>query len=59
MRCVVPVQRDGNTVELRAWYEAPFSGPASMALELVPGALAVVTGEVRYAPLFALESARP
>lgn len=22
MRCVVPVQRDGNTVELHAWYEA-------------------------------------
>jgi hypothetical protein len=22
MRCVVPIQRDGNTVELHAWYEA-------------------------------------
>lgn len=22
MRCVVPVQRDGNTVELHAWYDA-------------------------------------
>ncbi len=22
MKCVVPVQRDGNTVELHAWYEA-------------------------------------
>jgi hypothetical protein len=22
MRCVVPVQKDGNTVELHAWYEA-------------------------------------
>jgi hypothetical protein len=31
MRCVVPVQRDGNTVELHAWYEAhlfpPVQGP--------------------------------
>jgi hypothetical protein len=22
MRCVVPIQRDGNTVELHAWFEA-------------------------------------
>lgn len=22
MRCVVPIQRDGNTVELHAWYDA-------------------------------------
>lgn len=31
MRCVVPVQRDGNTVELHAWYDAhlfpAFQGP--------------------------------
>ena len=31
MRCVVPVQRDGNTVELHAWYDAhvfqPLQGP--------------------------------
>jgi hypothetical protein len=31
MRCVVPVQRDGDTVELHAWYEAhlfpPLQGP--------------------------------
>jgi hypothetical protein len=31
MRYVVPVQRDGNTVELHAWYEAhlfpPVQGP--------------------------------
>jgi hypothetical protein len=31
MRCVVPVHRDGNTVELHAWYEAhlfpPVRGP--------------------------------
>jgi hypothetical protein len=31
MRCVVPVQRDGNTVEPHAWYEArlfpPVQGP--------------------------------
>jgi hypothetical protein len=22
MRCVVPIQKDGNTVELHAWYDA-------------------------------------
>jgi hypothetical protein len=31
MRCVVPVNRDGNTVELHAWYDAhvfpPLLGP--------------------------------
>jgi hypothetical protein len=27
MRCVVPVQRDGNTVELHAWYEAHLFPP--------------------------------
>ena len=32
--------------------KAPFSGAAFMALELVPGALAGVTGEVRYPPPF-------
>jgi hypothetical protein len=39
--------------------DASLSGPAFMALELVPGALADVTGEVRYPPPFGLESARP
>jgi hypothetical protein len=32
MRCVVPIQQDGNTVELHAWYDAyvfqPLQGPA-------------------------------
>jgi hypothetical protein len=32
MRCVVPIQRDGNTVELHAWYDAhlfpALQGPA-------------------------------
>jgi putative acetyltransferase len=32
--------------------KAPFSGPAFMALELVPGALENVEGEVRYPPPF-------
>lgn len=31
MRCVVPIQRDGNTVELHGWYDAhlfqPIQGP--------------------------------
>jgi putative acetyltransferase len=40
-------------------FQAPFSGPSFMALELVPGALAGVTGQVRYPPPFGLESARP
>jgi hypothetical protein len=35
--------------------KAPFSGPAFTALELVPGALAGVTGEARYPPPFGLE----
>jgi putative acetyltransferase len=34
--------------------EAPFSGPAFMALELVPGVLAGVAGRVRYPPAFGL-----
>jgi putative acetyltransferase len=35
--------------------KAPFSGPAFMALELVPGALTDVAGEVRYPTPFGLE----
>ena len=35
MRCVVPVVRDGDTVELHAWYEAhlfpAFQGPAPIS----------------------------
>jgi putative acetyltransferase len=51
--------RFGFSAQLAERLKAPFSGPAFMALELVPGALANVTGEVRYPPPFGLESARP
>jgi hypothetical protein len=34
LRCVMPVDRDGNTVELHAWYDAhlfaPLEGPRPM-----------------------------
>jgi putative acetyltransferase len=36
--------------------KAPFSGPAFMALELVPGALEGLTGEVEYPPPFGVVS---
>lgn len=33
MRCVVPIQKDGNTVELHSWYDAhlfqPLQGPTA------------------------------
>lgn len=51
--------RFGFSAPLAEPLQAPFSGPSFMALELVPGALADVTGEVRYPPPFGLESARP
>jgi putative acetyltransferase len=51
--------RFGFSARLAGRLRAPFSGPAFMALELVPGALAGVTGEVRYPPPFGLESPRP
>lgn len=39
LRCVVPIQRDGNTVELHAWYDAhlfpALQGPQPM--EQKPG----------------------
>ncbi|HWY88781.1 MAG TPA: N-acetyltransferase [Gemmataceae bacterium] len=38
---------------------APISGPAFMALELVPGALENVASEVHYPPPFGLESPSP
>jgi putative acetyltransferase len=38
---------------------SPFSGPVFMALELVSGALAGVTGEVRYPPPFGLGEPSP
>jgi putative acetyltransferase len=51
--------RFGFSAWLAERLQAPFSGPSFMALELVPGALAGVTGEVRYPPPFGLESAGP
>ncbi len=50
--------RFGFSAQLAARLTAPISGPAFMALELVPGALADVTGTVCYPPPFGLESAR-
>jgi putative acetyltransferase len=44
--------RFGFSARLAEWLEAPFSGEAFMALELVPGALVGVAGEVRYPPPF-------
>jgi putative acetyltransferase len=51
--------RFGFSAQLAERLKAPISGPALMALELVPGALANVTGEIRYPPPFGLETARP
>lgn len=47
--------RFGFSARLAERLKAPFSGPSFMALELVPGALADVTGEVRYPPPFGLK----
>jgi len=45
--------RFGFSQELAANLESPYSGkPAFMALELVPGALAGVAGQVKYPPPF-------
>jgi putative acetyltransferase len=44
----------GFSAKMAERLKAPFSGPAFMALELVPGALENVTGEVRYPPPFGL-----
>ena len=46
--------RFGFSARLAERLQAPFSGPAFMALELVPGALADVAGQVRYPPPFGL-----
>lgn len=46
--------RFGFSAALAAPLESPFPGDAFMALELKPGALAGVTGRVRYAPPFGL-----
>jgi putative acetyltransferase len=51
--------RFGFSAQLAERLKAPFSGPAFMALELVPGALTGVTGEVRYPPPFGLGEALP
>ena len=47
--------RFGFSARLAERLQAPFSGAAFMALELVPGELANVTGEVRYPPPFGLK----
>lgn len=47
--------RFGFSASLAERPKSPFSGPAFMALELVPGALAGMRGEVRYPPPFGLE----
>jgi putative acetyltransferase len=46
--------RFGFSAALAGPLGAPFSGPAFMALELVPGALEGVSGEVSYPPPFGL-----
>jgi putative acetyltransferase len=45
--------RFGFSAKMGVRLRSPFSGPAFMALELVPGALDGVEGEVRYTPPFA------
>jgi putative acetyltransferase len=47
--------RFGFSAELAGRLRSPFPGPAFMALELVPGALDGVEGEVRYPPPFGLD----
>jgi len=44
--------RFGFSTQLTAKLESPYAGPHFMALELVPGALADVTGRVEYPPAF-------
>jgi putative acetyltransferase len=44
--------RFGFSAGLAGRLRSPFSGPAFMALELVPGALEHIEGEVRYPPPF-------
>jgi putative acetyltransferase len=46
--------RFGFSAETARHLEAPFSGPAFMALELTPGVLDGVSGSVRYPPAFGL-----
>ncbi len=51
--------RFGFSAHLAEPLQAPFSGPAFMALELVPAALAGIGGEVRYPPPFGLDLPTP
>jgi predicted N-acetyltransferase YhbS len=52
--------RFGFSAKLAEPLASPFGGgEAWMALELVPGALAGVSGRVRYAPPFGAESSAP
>jgi putative acetyltransferase len=44
--------RFGFSAKMAVRLRSPFSGPAFMAVELVPGALGSVEGEVRYPPPF-------
>ncbi len=44
--------RFGFSPRLAAQLESPYAGPAFMAIELAPGALAGVRGRVEYAPPF-------
>jgi putative acetyltransferase len=46
--------RFGFSADLAAKLASPFSGPAFMALELVPGALSGAAGSVSYPPAFGL-----
>ena len=46
--------RFGFSAKLAGPLRSPFPGPAFMALELAPGALEGVEGEVRYPPPFGL-----
>jgi putative acetyltransferase len=51
--------RFGFSAQLAERLQAPFSGPAFMAVELVPGALAGVVGQVCYPPPFGIEEQPP
>ncbi len=51
--------RFGFSAKLAERLKAPFSGPAFMALELVPGALDGVEGEVMYPPAFSAVGGNP
>jgi putative acetyltransferase len=45
--------RLGFSAKMAERLKSPYSGPVFMAVELVPGALEDVEGEVRYPPPFA------